>query len=158
MENYVAKFYDSETRPPRGGWSVAIEGRDFSGGSENDVRSKIKQWRMNNGTFTSDNAIVAEIWAVWVAREPERQLRHFPNFATSIVNAARAAGRVVVAVATGKPIAVAQSELARRKAICDCCTLLDLSQGADNPRCAHCTCPLNYKLALTTERCPIGKF
>lgn len=158
MADYVAKFYDAEVRPPRGGWSVVIHGREFSGFSENDVKTAIKSWQINNGTFVSDHDIIEKIWAIWISREPDRQVRDFPKIGTSIVNLARAAGRVITAAVEGKPIVSPQSEVARKRSICDSCTLLDVSKGVEDARCSYCSCSLAYKLSLETERCPVGKF
>ena len=156
MADFVAKFYDSEQRPPRGGWSVSISGMAFSGFSESQVREAVKSWRVNNGTFVSDHEIMREIWEIWRKNEPERETRDFPGIGTSIANFTRAMGRVAKAIVSGNSVVQAQTEKERRESICNSCTFLDLSDG--EPRCGHCTCPLKYKLALTTERCPIGKF
>ena len=156
MADFIAKFYDSEQRPPRGGWRVEIDRIEFAGHSESQVRELVKKWRMNNSTFVSDHETMREIWEIWRRNEPARETRDFPGIGTSIANFTRAMTRAVKAVATGQPVVQQQSERQRREAICNSCTFLDLSQG--EARCGHCTCPLKFKLALTTERCPIGKF
>lgn len=76
MSKPVPRFFDSDVRPPRGGWSAVIEGNTFpesgSAGSEGDTLMAVKAWRQNNGTYTSDGDIMRELWDYWRSREPER--------------------------------------------------------------------------------------
>lgn len=67
-----SKFFDAHIRPPRGGWYYVVGGRDFQGYNESDLVAAIKKWRVNNGTYAGDDAIVAEIWDYFGRREPER--------------------------------------------------------------------------------------
>lgn len=67
-----------------------------------------------------------------------------------LANALGAAGRVVNALATGKPVTVTADMRAARQAICESC---DAKQG---PKCADCGCFIAAKSALATESCPRG--
>jgi hypothetical protein len=68
----VAKFHNRANVPPRGGWRYEVQGNSFEKYTEDDLISEIRAWRQNNGTFTSDAAIEAEIWQYFCAREPGR--------------------------------------------------------------------------------------
>lgn len=72
MASSIVKFFDAHSRPPRGGYLVTIEGLDFSGNDESQVQQQVSQWRRNNGTFTSEEDISAELWRYWCNRDPER--------------------------------------------------------------------------------------
>jgi hypothetical protein len=76
-----------------------------------------------------------------------------PSRMRQIASAAGAAGRAIVAAATGQPVLVSDEIRAARQAICDECEHWDV----ENRRCRKCGC-YGLKLDLATERCPIGKW
>lgn len=66
----------------------------------------------------------------------------------NLKNAAGAAVRVAKAVVTKKPLFVSEDLVARRLAACEACPHLDGDQ------CRLCTCFVDIKAMLATERCP----
>jgi hypothetical protein len=76
----------------------------------------------------------------------------YPPLATQVMNAAKALGRVVSAVARGEPVYVSTEERNRRRAICSGCEHHDPAQN----RCRKCGCR-GLKLDLATEKCPLPR-
>lgn len=76
----------------------------------------------------------------------------FPPLVTQAANLTKAAGRVVKAVVTRKPVKVSQAVRDERKAICDECT------RREEKRCLECGCRLSAKQWAATEDCPLGKW
>lgn len=76
----------------------------------------------------------------------------YPPLARQALNSAKAAGRVVKAIAKREPVQVSGEEQARRLAICHACEHYDSSQD----RCRKCGCRVNWKARLATEHCPIN--
>lgn len=68
----IVKHFDTEIRPPRGGWSYPIAGEIVTKYSEGAIVGELKRWRVNNNTFVSDEALMREVWQYWCDREPER--------------------------------------------------------------------------------------
>lgn len=68
----IVKFFDVEIKPPRGGWTFPIGGRNVTGYSENEIFTAFKKWQVNNGQFVSDDAVTRAMWQFWCAREPQR--------------------------------------------------------------------------------------
>lgn len=68
----IVKFYDRDVKPPKGGWHYVVNGQRIEGHSEGEVIGRIKQVRVNNGTYVSDKAIEAELWDYLCSRQPER--------------------------------------------------------------------------------------
>lgn len=81
MSATIAKFYDYQERPPRGGWIAAVDGREYQAKSEADLAERIRQdWQNNNRPFVIAD-IYAAMWAYFRRNEPTR--------ATTEVNAAQ---------------------------------------------------------------------
>lgn len=78
----------------------------------------------------------------------------YPSVAEQAGNAAKAAGRVVSAVARGKKVLVDRQEQDRRLAICQSCEYFD----SPHKRCRKCGCFASAKNWLATEKCPIGRW
>lgn len=153
----IAKFFDLDVRPPRSGYRVVLEGREFIGGSESDVLNEVKRWRTNNDTFTSDYDIEREVWEYWRSNEPNRVTnQRMPSLGRMAVNAAKSVVRTVKAAAMGQEIAASEKLTAERKAICMSCPKMVIQDGA--ARCSACGCFLSYKTALSQEKCPQGKW
>lgn len=69
----IAKFFDRQIKPPRGGWHFPLPGGNtLERHSEADVLSELKRWRKNNGTFVSDVDLERELWTYYCNREPAR--------------------------------------------------------------------------------------
>lgn len=69
----IAKFYDRQIKPPRGGWHFPLpRGVLIEKHSESDVIGEVKRWRKNNGTFVSDLDVEREVWNYYCNREPKR--------------------------------------------------------------------------------------
>ena len=81
-----------------------------------------------------------------------------PSLATMAGNAAAAAGRSVVAAASGAAVTVSDDVYEQRLAVCKGCEFLRQSGG----RCSKCGCwvstPVTGKARLATEACPIGRW
>jgi hypothetical protein len=83
------------------------------------------------------------------------QISGYPSLATQAINATKAIGRVVAAIAKGEPVYVSADEQERRRAIC-----LPCEHNGEKPpgiRCKLCGCG-GLKLALATEACKAGKW
>lgn len=76
----------------------------------------------------------------------------------SVVNAAKAAGRVIGAIVTGKPVLVTPVEQAARLKVCVGCDQFEIATGKRPARCADCGCFVKAKATLATESCPRGKW
>jgi hypothetical protein len=74
-----------------------------------------------------------------------------PSLGRQLANAGMAAGRVVAAVAAGRPVVAPSDVIAARVAVCDACP--EWVGG----RCRVCGCG-GLKRHLSTERCPLGKW
>jgi hypothetical protein len=85
-----------------------------------------------------------------MAREPETA--SFPPTHVQAGNAARALGRVVGAAVTGQAVLVPPEVRDTRWAQCMTCVHLV------NDKCRLCGCRFLAKIALATERCPIGRW
>lgn len=70
----------------------------------------------------------------------------------SIVNAVRAACRVVRAKVKGESVLLDEESVEKRLATCRACPFYDDGQ------CRVCTCLVELKAQLATERCPKGKW
>ena len=79
-----------------------------------------------------------------------------PNTIQLAANAAKAAGRVAVAVATREEIRVSEEIFKKREGICQPCE----RRVSKTNRCAHaaCGCHLQKKQRLATEHCPDAKW
>lgn len=79
-----------------------------------------------------------------------------PSLVTHVVSAAGAAVRVAQATVAGLPVLATAEEYERRMAICQACPEFD----ASTIRCKKCTCWLQAKARLETEKgfCPLGKW
>lgn len=157
MADSIAKFFDIDVKPPRGGFRVVIEGREFAGNSESEVFNEVKRWRQNNDTFTSDTDVERAIWDYWRANEPNRHTsRRMPSFSRMAVNAAKAVVRTAVAAVTGQEVVAPKTQAEQRLAICRACPRMVIQDSVE--RCSACGCYLNYKTALSQEKCPLGKW
>ncbi len=58
--------------PPRGGWAIELDGRDYAAFSEGELVEKIARFRRNNGGDTNETNIRRTIWNVFCHREPQR--------------------------------------------------------------------------------------
>ena len=78
--------------------------------------------------------------------------RNGPPPATVAMNAARAAGRIALALASGEPVMVPEADRERRLALCRACE--NLADG----RCNLCGCRVGRmvldKTRYATEQCP----
>lgn len=73
VANSIAKFWDRNIRPPKGGWHYNLPGNvTLEKHSESEIFEAVKKWRKNNGTFTSDIDIERELWTYYCNREPKR--------------------------------------------------------------------------------------
>lgn len=73
MADSIAKFYDRQIKPPRGGWHFPLSGGNtLSRHSESDILAELKRWRKQNGTFVSDLDLERELWNYYCSREPAR--------------------------------------------------------------------------------------
>lgn len=79
-----------------------------------------------------------------------------PNTIQLAANAAKAAGRVAVAVVTGDELKVTEEIFKKREGICQPCE----RRVSKTNRCAHasCGCHLQKKQRLATEHCPDAKW
>jgi hypothetical protein len=79
-------------------------------------------------------------------------------------NAAKAAGRISVAVATQSPVNANPETMAARLEACGLCPecIMFEKPGKTYHRCAKCGCWLDGKFfakaSLATETCPLGKW
>lgn len=79
--------------------------------------------------------------------------QQLPSVLQQASNAAVALGRVVAAVATGKPLMRSESERQEIQAKhCVPCRHYDAKQK----RCTLCGCWVRWKARLATEHCPVG--
>ena len=77
-----------------------------------------------------------------------------PPLTTQAANAAKAAGRVLLAAAQGAPVFATKETQDARLAICHAC-----DQWIEKrKRCAKCGCFTDKKIKLATESCPLGKW
>lgn len=152
----IAKFFDVDQRPPRGGWGIVIDGVPFDGNSESEIFNKVKVWRANNRTLESESAIIEEIWRIYREREPGRHCIQMamPSFVQRAVNFAGAVRRTIGAIVTGAPVLAGGTEEQRRQTICSVCQFFDPATA----HCLQCGCPTASKTALAQEHCPIGKW
>lgn len=77
----------------------------------------------------------------------------YPSLIVQAGNVARAAGRVVAAIAKGDQVLAPEPVREQRLAICEACEFFDANQR----RCTKCGCG-GLKVHLATERCPVGKW
>lgn len=86
-------------------------------------------------------------------RQPGQHARVFPSIGTQIMNAGKAAGRVMVAVIQGRSMIVPPEVRAEREAICATCP--ENLEG----RCRKCGCGVKSqfirKTHIATEECPL---
>jgi hypothetical protein len=77
-----------------------------------------------------------------------------PSLTQKIINAAKAAGRVIEKGVDGGDILVSEETKNDRMALCvlNTCGFYDIS----NETCSACGCYLSQKAKLTTEECPMG--
>jgi len=68
----IVKFFDLSVKPPRGGWTFKLEGEIIHANSESELIDQVRRRRRNNGTFTTDANIEAELWQYLCSREPHR--------------------------------------------------------------------------------------
>ncbi|MHB1559309.1 MAG: hypothetical protein ACYC61_17805 [Isosphaeraceae bacterium] len=80
----------------------------------------------------------------------------FPSLFRQGANLAGAVGRVVVAAAQGRPLAVPAEIHAARRAICLSCEH-NTARSVGAVTCGRCGCG-GAKLQLATEACPVGKW
>jgi len=78
----------------------------------------------------------------------------FPSVFKMSVNAVSATIRVMRAVIGGKDVTVQREEAVKRENACRECPKHDPRAN----RCFECGCFLDYKIPLTTEKCPLGKW
>ena len=64
----------------------------------------------------------------------------------------KAIARAFWAFVTRKPVFVSNQVADTRKAICSTCYL------AHNGQCLECTCFIDTKVLLATEKCPLGRW
>ncbi len=83
---------------------------------------------------------------------PKIKPPEFPPVTTQIKNASSALIRATGALLSGERVKAPESVIEARKAICGACEFL-----RDN-RCVKCGCQYRAKIALNTERCPLGKW
>ena len=77
-----------------------------------------------------------------------------PPLQTQAANAAKAAGRVLLAAAQRAPVFATKETQDSRMAICHAC-----DQWIEKrKRCAKCGCFTDKKIKLATESCPLGKW
>ena len=82
-----------------------------------------------------------------------------PGAVTKVKHAAQAAGRVVRAVVTGKPVHVSAEERDQRLSICRICTFWREGGNHGLGECSHRKCDCTgFKHSLATEACPAGKW
>lgn len=85
--------------------------------------------------------------------------KKMPPWTTQVSNAAGAVARVVKAVSEGNKPLASDAAKNHRLAICDDCPF---SSPDEKPvmrrRCSKCGCFVSKKVALTTEKCPVGKW
>jgi len=72
--------------------------------------------------------------------------------APNLGNAAKAAGRVIKAVAGGNSVLADLPTVGVRREICGPCDKNDRGQ------CLVCTCSIRLKTLLNTEHCPLDKW
>jgi hypothetical protein len=77
----------------------------------------------------------------------------YPGIGQQLASVARAAGRVVAAIAAGEPVLAPAEVVAARVAVCDLCPEWDRARD----RCLKCGCH-SLKRSLLTERCPLAKW
>lgn len=156
MADSIAKFFDSDQRPPQSGWGVQIDAHRFEGHSEKAVFEAIKRWRQNNGTFVSDIDVAREMWTIYREREPKRALTagRMPSLERMAINAGKSALKVARAIVNGEEVKAKPTLAQKRQSICDACT----HHNPASNRCYVCGCYLSTKTSLATERCPIGKW
>jgi hypothetical protein len=78
----------------------------------------------------------------------------FPSVAKMASNAAAAGLKVLRAFIGGKDVLVPKELLQSREKMCMECP----KHEAASHRCYECGCYLDYKLPLSTEKCPLGKW
>lgn len=49
-----------------------IDGHEFNGTTESMVVDRLREYRINNGTYRDDDSLRAELWRYWCGREPGR--------------------------------------------------------------------------------------
>lgn len=76
----------------------------------------------------------------------------FPPLLDQMKNAAGAASRVANNLLSGRKVMAADNIVAEREAVCAGCEFLK------GNRCLKCGCRYKWKIALSTEKCPIGKW
>lgn len=72
MSETIAKFYDRNERPPRGGWIAVVDGREYQAKSESDLADRIRLDWQNNGRPFRMADIYAAMWAWFRKMEPTR--------------------------------------------------------------------------------------
>ena len=93
------------------------------------------------------------------ADELEAQLTGGPSLPQMAQHALAAAGRVVQAVAAGKPVLVSAEVNAERAKVCAGCPLWDAQARGGLGKCNHRKCGCTaLKAGLATERCPLHKW
>lgn len=75
-----------------------------------------------------------------------------PPMATQIINASKAAGRVITSVLTGQRVLADPKTIEDRKTACSACEFLN------GKRCSKCGCWYEKKIQLLTEHCPERKW
>jgi uncharacterized protein DUF6171 len=72
----------------------------------------------------------------------------------NLKNAAKSACRVVKAVVKGDPLLLDEASVKQRLAACEKCEFLDKTIR----QCQKCSCQIDLKSMLATERCPLHKW
>lgn len=78
--------------------------------------------------------------------------KSLPSASQMAHNALKAAGRLIKAGASGKPIIANPEAIQKRQEICASCEFLN------GKRCTKCGCFTVLKTKLETEHCPAGKW
>lgn len=72
MPEPIAKFYNRETKPPRGGWKIVVDGVELLGWSEGELLEALARHRKRLGTFVSMLDCEREMWVHFCRREAKR--------------------------------------------------------------------------------------
>jgi hypothetical protein len=150
------RFHNPESSPPPGGWYYFLDfarpDTRVSGYSPPEVFAQVKTWRQNNGRFTTDAELDAELWAFWCGLQPQRCGQTGPptSIQPHVVGWADVASFARMAVESLFGGLVEQQEADRRAAICAECPLNQ--PLGDCPKCRETVGWLREKIAGRSTR------
>lgn len=78
----------------------------------------------------------------------------YPSIMKQLENAAGAVKRIIAAKISGEPIKASEELITTRKGICITCD----KWVESSKRCTKCGCKTEWKIQLSTEKCPLSKW